>query len=189
MGERTTLEGTKGPIRLGRTAEGIALVWAEDVDDVLHGLGYCHGRDRGLQMQLLRILGRGQSCERLRDNAAMLEIDRFFRRLNFCGDAAQEEAELSPRTRTSCAAYCRGVSQAFRELPRPWELRMVDGARDDEPWSFADIYLTAKVIGYVSLAISQAEVERWIIECVQNGIGRAHLEELFPGQLGGLDEA
>src|SRR5262245_46671383 len=150
MGERTTLEGTGGPIGLGRTAEGIAQVWAEDLGDVLHGLGYCHGRDRGLQMQLLRILGRGQSCERLRDTDEMLQIDRFFRRLNFCGDAAEEEAALGPRARTACAAYCQGVSRAFRELPRPWELRMVDGARD-EPWSFADIYLTAKVIGYVSL--------------------------------------
>src|SRR4051794_21375359 len=181
---REALQGSAGPIRLGRNDEGTALVAAEDADDALHGLGYCHGRDRGLQMRLLRVLGRGESCERLRDTEEMLDIDRFFRRLNFCGDAAEQEAALTPRARAGCDAYCRGVSRAFREIAAPWELRLIGAARGDEPWSFADIYLTAKVIGYVSLAISQAEVERWIVECLQIGIGPDRLEELFPGQLG-----
>jgi len=57
-----------------------------------------------------------------------------------------------------------------------------------EPWTAADIGLTAKVAGLVVLAQSQADMERFIVECVQNGIEREKLEELFPGQLGGLDE-
>ena len=46
----------------------------------------------------------------------------------------------------------------------------------------------AKLSGFIGLAQSQGEMERFIVECVQNGIPRAQLEELFPGQLAGLDE-
>src|SRR3954470_14620346 len=102
----STLRGANGPIGVGRNAAGSALVSAADVDDAQYGLGYCHGRDRGLQMRLVRILGRGEAAERLRDTDAMVEIDRFFRRLNFCADAAEQEAELTPRARSGCRAYC-----------------------------------------------------------------------------------
>src|SRR5882724_4543815 len=122
--QASTLRGTKGPIRIGRNDEGVAVVSAGDVVDAQYGLGYCHGRDRGLQMRLLRILGRGEAAERLRDTDEMVEIDRFFRRLNFCGDAAEQEAELTPRARSGCQAYCAGVSQAFRDVASPWELRL-----------------------------------------------------------------
>ena len=186
--ERSMLRGKAGPIRIERTEKGIAQITAEDADDALLGLGYCHGRDRGLQMRLVRIFGRGQACERLRDSDAMLEIDRFFRRLNFCGDAAEQTAALTPRVQQGNEAYGYGVNLAFEELGVPWELRVLGGTSRDDPWTFADVYLMAKVIGYVALAISQNEIERWIIECVQGGISRALLEELFPGQLEGLDE-
>lgn len=186
--ERSTLRGNAGPIQIERAESGIALITAQDADDALLGLGYCHGRDRGLQMRLVRIFGRGQCCERLRDSEAMLEIDRFFRRLNFSGDATEQTEALSPRARTGNEAYGRGVNLAFEELGTPWELRAVGGKLKDEPWTFADVYLMAKVIGYVALAIGQNDMERWIIECVQSGIGRPFLEELFPGQLDGLDE-
>lgn len=185
----TTLKGESGPIRIDRDERGNAIITAKQADDALFGLGYCHARDRGLQMRLVRILGRGQACERLRDDAEMLEIDRFFRRLNFCGDAAEEAAALTPRARSGCDAYCRGVNQWFETRGVPWELRLLGDRAVGDPWRFADIYLTAKVIGYVSLAISQAEIERWLVECIQNGISQAQLEELLPGQLGGLDES
>src|SRR4051794_17841723 len=111
--ERSTLQGKAGPIQIERTEKGIAQITAEDADDALLGLGYCHGRDRGLQLRLVRIFGRGQCCERLRDSEAMVEIDRFFRRLNFCGDAAEQTAALSPRARTGNEAYSQGVNLAF----------------------------------------------------------------------------
>src|SRR4051794_12324117 len=149
--ERSTLQGKAGPIRVERTEKGIAQITAEDADDALLGLGYCHGRDRGLQMRLVRIFGRGQACERLRDSDAMLEIDRFFRRLNFCGDAAEQTAALTPRVQQGNEAYDYGVNLAFEELGVPWELRVLGGTSRDDPWTFADVYLMAKVIGYVAL--------------------------------------
>lgn len=187
-GRRRTLEGRAGKVVIGRDVDGVAEIEARDVADTLFGLGFCHARDRALQMRLLRILARGEACQRLADSEEMLALDRFFRRLNFGGDAARQEAVLSPRARAGVDAYCRGVAEGFETFGIPWELRLVGDRARSDPWSFADISLTSKVIGYVSLAIGQAEMERWILECVQSGISRGRLEELFPGQLDGLDE-
>ena len=116
----------------------------------------------------------------------MLELDRYFRRWNLDGDAAREEAALSSEARSAVEAYCQGANLCFSKKGLPWELRLL-GYRF-EPWTVADIFLTAKVAGLVTLASAQADMEQFLVECVQNGIDRERLEELFPGRLNGLDE-
>ncbi len=176
-------------MRLERDSAGVAHVTASDLDDALLGLGYAHARDRGLQMLLMRILGRGQASEHLRADEASLSLDRFFRALNFGRDFATEEAALADGAKQQVAAYCAGVNLGFQRHGIPWELRLLGYSMKNDPWSLADIFLIAKLMGYVALAQSQAEVERFIVDCVQHGLGRELLEELFPGQLKGLDEA
>ncbi len=180
------ISGKAGPVRLERDAAGVAHITAGSVDDAHFGLGFCQARDRGLQMLLVRILGRGRACEQLQDTEEMLELDRFFRRWDLGAVSAREEAALSGRARSAVGSYCQGVNLYFSTNALPWELRLM-GCRF-EPWTPADIGLTAKVAGLVVLAQSQADMERFMVECVQNGIPREKLEELFPGQLGGLDE-
>jgi penicillin amidase len=183
----TTLSGTSGPVRIERNEQGVAQISAEDLDDTWLGLGFCHARDRGLQILFVRILGRGEASQRLGATDELLALDRFFRRMNFHRDGPGEFDALSPRARKGVEAYCRGINLAFEHGHYPWELRLLGNRVGDDPWTLADVSLTGKMIGYVSLATSQADMERWIVECVQNGISREALEELFPGQLGGLD--
>jgi penicillin amidase len=190
MGRRAmVLEGTSGSVRITRDHHGVPQIEATSLADTQLGLGYCHARDRGLQMMMVRLLGRGRICECLHDNEEMLAVDRFFRRLGFSRDAEAEEAVLTPRARAGVEAYNLGVNAYFERAGLPWELRFLGCRFDpDDPWRFADVYLTAKVIGYVNLAQTQAEVERLIVECTRQGVDRERLEELFPGQLEGLDE-
>src|SRR5213593_760164 len=105
--------GIAGAIRIERDDEGVAHVTAPGLEDVHLGLGFCHARDRGLQMLLVRILGRGQACEQLEDSDQMLELDRYFRRWNLYGAAAQEEASLSVPARSAIDAYCQGANLYF----------------------------------------------------------------------------
>jgi len=183
----TTLAGEAGPVRLERNEAGVAHITAASLDDALLGEGFCHARDRGLQILLMRILGRGQGCEQLEDSTEMLVWDRFFRRWNLGADAVREEAALSVRARSAVEAYCRGVNLFVSKKKIPWELRLL-GCRF-EPWTVADCFLTAKLSGLIALAQTQADMEQFIVECVQHGIKREQLDELFPGQLHGLDEA
>lgn len=181
------LVGKIGPVVLERDDAGVAHITAASLDDAILGEGYCHARDRGLQILLMRILGRGQGCEQLQDSEELLVWDRFFRRWNLRADAVREEAALSPRVRSAVEAYCRGVNLWFSDKGIPWELRLM-GCRF-EPWTIADCFLIAKLSGLIALASAQTDIEQFIVECVRNGIKRERLEELFPGQLHGLDEA
>lgn len=171
-------------IRIARDEHGVPHIHAAGEADLYRGLGYCHGLDRGLQMLLVRVLGQGRACELLDDSEAMLRLDRFFRRMNFGATAREDLNKLPPAHRACADAYCDGVNQALRKRV-PWELKLARCT--PEPWTLADSMLTSQLAGYVALAQSQGEMERLLIELVQAGVPRAHLEELFSGLLRDLD--
>jgi penicillin amidase len=137
-------------------------------------------------MSLMRLLGQGRATECLRDTEELLEVDRFFRRMNWKGNMRSALDALDEECRVLAGAYCDGVNTRFREA-RPWELRLVGYA--PEPWRIEDTLLLARMTGYVTLAQSQAEIERLCLEMVQAGVPDEALEALFPGNLVGLDRA
>ena len=183
-----TLQGQNGPVTIRRDEHGIPHIHAADIIDTHLGLGYCHARDRGLQILLVRTLARGQATEKLQDTDDLFQLDKFFRRLNMPRGAAEDIAGLSPIARSSVEAYSKGVNLYFKSHRLPWELRVLGFSLKDDPWTPADMIITGKIIGYVGMGQSQAELERFIVECVQAGLSRQKLDELFPGQLTGLDE-
>ena len=67
----------------------------------------------------------------------------------------------------------------------PWELKLL--GYTPEPWKAEDIITLSRMVGYLTLSQSQAEIERLLMEMIQAGVSHEHLEELFPGHLGGLD--
>ena len=170
-------------IPLQRDAQGVAHLSADSLADALRVLGQCHARDRGLQMLLVRILGQGRACELLADDAGMLVIDRFFRRMHFSRGAAEQVAQLSPEHRRLLDAYCAGVNEGLRRTP--WEFRLV-GYRA-EPWAPTDTVLMIRLVAFIAMAQTQGDLETLLVQLVQAGVSQPHLEELFPGLLEGLD--
>jgi penicillin amidase len=164
---------------------GVPRVAAETYRQAIEGLGYCHAFDRGLQMLLMRLLGRGEISAHLDASDDALASDVFFRRMNWWPGTREEAEEMPDGVREIVAAYCDGVNARFAERV-PWELRLL-GYRP-EPWTIDDCLLIARMAGYLTLSQSQAEIERLLVEMVQAGVARARLEELFPGLLGELDE-
>jgi penicillin amidase len=67
----------------------------------------------------------------------------------------------------------------------PWEFKLC--GYEPEPWRGEDVLLLLRMIGYLTLAQSQGECERLLVELVQAGVAEEKLHELFPGILGGLD--
>ncbi len=167
-------------VRLSRDRHGVVHVEAEgdDLAGVSWGMGYCHALDRGLQMLLMRILGQGRACELLDPSGAMLDVDRFFRRMGWSEDLTEQIDRVDAAGRELLDAYCRGVNACF-ERRRPWELKLI-GYRP-EPWRREDSVLASRMIGYIALAQSQAEMERLFVEMVQAGACDARLRALFPG--------
>ncbi|MCP4666447.1 MAG: penicillin acylase family protein [Deltaproteobacteria bacterium] len=174
----------KENVHIFRDENGIPHVEAENRRDLYWGQGYVHGRDRGMQVLLMRILGQGRACELLDSSDDTLAIDQFFRRMNWAGHTRAQEEALSDQGREYVAQYADGVTTALSDRC-PWELRLL--RYKPEPWSIHDTIMMSRMLGYLTLSQSQAEMERLFVEMVQAGIDRDRLEELFPGLLEGLD--
>lgn len=171
-------------VALDRDEHGVIHVRADDEAGLLRGLGYAHAYDRGLQLLFTRILGQGRAAELL--DATLVSVDRFFRRMNWRGGVDDDSRALSPRARLLCDAYVEGINLALARSV-PWELRLL--RHSPAAWRIEDSILIARMTGYLTLAQSQGEIERLIVQMVQAGVSDAQLEALFPGQLGGLDRA
>jgi penicillin amidase len=170
--------------KVWRDSHGVCHIDARDRVEAFSLMGYVHGRDRGLQVILMRILGQGRACEILDPGDEMLGIDKFFRRMNWAGNASAEVDKFSREAREIAEAYNSGMNLALSEKI-PWEFRLF--GYKPEPWRTEDSVLISRMIGYLTLAQSQGEMERLLIELIQAGIDEARLNELFPGSLGGLD--
>lgn len=167
-----------------RDENGIPHIEAATLSGMYKGQGYAHARDRGMQLLLMRILGQGRLSETLDASDDSLKIDMFFRRMNWSGNTGHHIDNLSSKSRMLVEAYCAGINQAFAEKT-PLEFKLV--GYKPQIWTPDDSILISRMVGYLTLAQSQAEVERLFIEMVQAGVTDDKLEALFPGLLGGLD--
>jgi len=68
-------------ISIVRDKNGIPHIEADDLQGLYMGQGYVHAKDRGLQMLLMRILGKGRASELLDSGDKTLQIDIFFRKM------------------------------------------------------------------------------------------------------------
>lgn len=170
--------------KIWRDKHGVCHVEGKDKTEVFGLMGYAHGKDRGMQILLMRILGQGRASELLDSGDEVLEIDKFFRRMNWTGSTSAEIEKFSPEAKEVTDAYCKGVNRAFAEKI-PWECKLL--GYKPEPWCLEDTILISRMIGYLTLAQSQGEMERLFIEFVQAGMDEERLNELFPGILEGLD--
>lgn len=165
-----------------RDRHGVYHVRGKTRSDAFFGLGQCHARDRSLQLQLLRVLGQGRASENLDGSDSMLELDLYFRKMNFYRGLDQEIAKLSHEERETLSAYVDGINSC---LAMPWELKLL-GCRTG-PWKLEDSLMLSRMIAFSALAQSQQDLERLIVQMIQAGVTNDHLESLFPGQLACLD--
>jgi len=173
-------------VSITRTKSGVPKVQGDNELDLFYGMGYCHAMDRGIQMMLMKTLGKGQACLHLQDTEEMLVIDKFFLQYNFQGNTQSEIDKFSDTELAKLNAYCEGVNQRFKEK-RPWELTVLVGFKSFS-WSISDIIMMSRMAGFLTLAQSQGEVEHLFIELAQGGVPKELLQELFPNVLGDYDE-
>jgi penicillin amidase len=179
-----TIAGRK--LRARRTTGGVVEIWGESPLDVQRGLGFFHAHDRQVQLLLVRLIGQGRLCECLKDDDESLAIDIFMRQAGLARAAREEVERLSPAAREFGQAYADGVNDYLQTNRRPLEFWLV-GYRP-EPWELADTLLTINVMGYVGLAQTQQDLEKLLIQAVQQGVNVEKLKRLFAPHLDGLTE-
>ncbi len=178
MPEMKQWNGKNGSIVIRRNEHGIPIISAESFEDGFRALGYMHARDRQLQMMLTRILLQGRASELLADDPALVEVDRFMRRMRFLPDASGEMERLSAEHRNALSAYAEGVNRCIEEHGRVWEFRLL--RVPIEPWKPEDTLILAKIMGFLGLADVQGNMEKFLVQMIQNGIPEAKIRELFP---------
>jgi len=90
------------------------------MEDLHWSMGYCQAMDRGLQMLLMRILVQGRASECLDASDEILDVDKFFRKMNWTGDVSDEVEQLDAETLKLCQRFCDGINDRFKEkYPNP----------------------------------------------------------------------
>ena len=172
-------------LRITRHADGVPHIKALNERSMYFGIGYCHAIDRGMQLLFMRILGTGTASNHLSGDDQMLEIDKFFRRMNWHSNPEAELRKVTPANMELLQAYCSGIEAGFAKR-KPWEFKVLLGYKDYS-WSPEDVVLLVRMTGYLTMAQSQGEIERLIVQMIQKGVEKEFLEELFPGVLGEYD--
>ena len=174
-----TLAGGDGTIRILRNRYGIPEITAQTIPDLMHGLGWIHANDRQLQTLLTRILLQGRAAELLKGDDSLIAMDTYMRRMNFLPDADVQLGLLSPDAREALDAYVSGFNRWMAANGPVFEFKLL-GYRRPEPYTAVDCLRLSKAFGFLGLAEVQAQMEKFLVEIIQNGLAQEKIRELFP---------
>ena len=187
-----------GEVSAWRGPGGVLQIRGDDPACRAFALGWGHAFDRGLQMAILRIVGRGEAAWRLRDSEQLVQQDRHLRQRRLRAGARRDADGLSGQELALAEAYCAGVNALLaRPCKRPmfWLLGL-----EEEAWTPEDVLLVLRTMAWTSLAQPQELVERFIVRATARGsdqdlavlraVFAPHLDDLDPGLVrGGVDFA
>ena len=173
------VDGLNAEVAINRDQWGIPHVEASTDADAWFGLGFCHGQDRGFQLELLARAGRGTLSEAL--GQAALPIDRLSRTLGFRRVANAQVALLDAGVVATLEAYAAGVNAAAAASPRPHELVLLRSRRTR--WKAVDV-LAFQGLQSLSLAGSwDAELARLGILLADGPESLAAVDRPYPDWL------
>ncbi len=164
-----------------RTTNGVVEFWVKNKLEMAQAMGHLHAHDRMMQMMLVRVIGQGRLSELLKADEDTLIIDKFMREMSFYHQAKKEVQEMSAEVREFGERYCKGVNDYLENNRRPFEF-ILAGLKP-EPWKIEDTLLTIKLMSYMGLAQTQQEIEKLILQMVQNDTPIDKLKNLFSPHL------
>ncbi len=173
-----TLKGENGIIEIKRNEHGIPEITAMSFNDASFALGWVHANDRQLQMMITKIILEGRASEKIAASDELIEADKYIRSLNLYPDIAGQKKLLDRGVRESIEFYSAGVNSCIDESGTVFELKFLKCT--PEPWKMEDTMMLAKVFTYFGLTDVQGNMEKLIVQMVQNNIDEKRIRELFP---------
>jgi len=139
--------GPAAPITVRRDAWGVPHVDCQSDADAAFAVGFCHGQDRGGQLETLWRVGRGRLAEWV--GAKGLPADRMSRRIGFRRSAEAQLLVLSDSVRAAMNAYALGVNAGLAHgLPaKPHEFAILGG--EPSAWDGADVLAVLKLQSFL----------------------------------------
>lgn len=171
-------QGQDGIVTIARLADGIPIIKAKTQRDAMYAQGWLHAQDRQMQLFLTRSIMQGRASEQLSTDASLIELDSYVRRMQFFPDATQEVKKLNLQAHEFLKQYSLGINDFIAKHGYIWELKLLQ--RKWQSWQPVDSLLLAKAFTYIGLASGQADIQRFILQLVQNNLDEERLRELFP---------
>lgn len=170
------IRAVKGKVAIKRNEHGVPVVTADNFPDALYGLGLVQAFDRGMQMEITRLVARGQMSEHMPSNENLIAMDKTMRKYDIWGFSCKQVGLLEEDVREELEAFCRGVNDQFKENP-PSEFGLI--AYVPEPWGPVDCIAVAKIMSMVDMDETQGWIRKFIVQMVKAGTTPAMLKEIF----------
>jgi len=167
-----------GRVVIQRNENGIPIIKAESLVDLAYGLGWVHASDRQLQALLTRILLKGQAAEKLQNTPELIAVDTYMRTMNFLPNPEEVITKLENEVKQQLDAYAQGFNSYISQHGVVYELKLL--GYKPEPWNISDTLILGKVFGFIGLADAQGNMEKLLVQMIQQGVSEDKLRELFP---------
>lgn len=154
---RISLAGLDAPVDVLFDGRGIPRIRAETDADALRTLGWLHAAERGLQMELMRALARGELAALV--GPAALDSDRLHQRFGFARRIVLDPPELEPEIERLLIAYVDGINQRQENGPRAPGLVLL--GRERRRWTVADVLTLAYYQTWYPATLVQRLAEAW----------------------------
>ncbi|HNU92630.1 MAG TPA: penicillin acylase family protein [Spirochaetota bacterium] len=177
-GSPVTLDTKGGKTTILRNGHGIPEISAKRYEDAYYGMGWVHAHDRQLQTLLTRLLLEGRAAETLSGEPALVEIDRYMRRMRFLPDPDSEIKKLDPEVRRHLEFYTMGFNHYLETHGAVFEFRLL--GYKPEPWRIRDSLILGKIMAFLGLADAQGAMEKFLVQMARNDLSEKKLRELFP---------
>jgi penicillin amidase len=174
--QEAVVEAVEGTVSIRRNEYGIPVIKADNFRDMMYGVGMVHACDRGMQVEVTRLLAKGRLSENLPPSEDLMAMDINMRRYDFWGFARKQAGKLDGEELEECIAFCRGVNDQFDQDP-PAEFGLM--SYEPEPWTPADCIVMAKIIVLVDMDETQGWIKKFIVQMVQKGVTVDMLREMF----------
>lgn len=169
------LAGPRAAIEIIRDPHGVPHIFAADEDDASFALGFVHAQDRLGQMELMRLVARGQLAAVVGRGA--LDLDRFMRLTDASGAARRSFQAISAPARARLAAYAAGVNAYLDTHRGAWPLEFILMRHAPSRWQPEDSLLWAQLMQAQLAANWREELARWR---VAGRLSPAERAELWP---------
>lgn len=172
-------------ITMRRLRGGVPGLWADSLLEATRGLGYMHAVDRGVQMELSRLLAMGRASEHFGASPALVRIDTAVRRLGLYLYPQMDLSPLSASARELLEAYVDGVNRGWKARGAPMLFRLLRYRR--ARWTTADVVRVMRFTAFFGLASGQASFEDNVVDLVRRGVPVEALRELVGEGIDGVD--
>ncbi|MFT7109124.1 MAG: penicillin amidase [Psychrobacter glaciei] len=156
---------------------GIPHIYADQDLDGFRALGFVHGQDRLLQMDLLRRVGNGNLSELIGEKA--IKVDKTFRTFG-THLIAEKRSKILRQTQPLVAAkvdaYYDGVNQAIDQLPAPIEYSLL-GAKPQH-FKLEDAYGIAAYMAHSFLTSIKTDP---LLTAIQQTVSAEHFSDIVIG--------